>query len=642
MFTSAYGFWKSPITSDDVVADSIRLEQAALDGDTIYWSETQPQKQGRTFVYRISGDGEPERLTPDDDAFSVRTRAHEYGGGSYIVSGGVIYFSNNIDQRLYRQVLGLEPNPITPPTAGPASDALRYADCVIDRRRGRMVCVREDHTGAGEAITTLVAIELAGSTAPRVLVSGKDFFSTPRISPDGNRMSWLTWSHSNMPWVATEAWIGDIFADGTIGNSRRVAGGPDESVFQPEWSPDGDLYFVSDRGSGWWNLYRERNGAIEPMAPMDAEFGRPQWQFGISTYGFESADRLIACFASGGVWTLVRIDTRSKRFEVIPTEFTDIAQVHAAAGRVVFIGGSPTEAAALVDLDLNNGTHRVLRRSFVLREDLRRYVSAPQPISFPTGGGETAYAFYYPSLSAEFTAPADEKAPVLVKSHGGPTSAASSTLSLSTQYWTSRGIGVLDVNYRGSTGYGRPYRLRLERRWGLVDVEDCVTGARWLVENRSADLERLMISGGSAGGYTTLCALTHKEDKTFNAGASYYGVSDLEALARDTHKFESRYLDWLIGPYPQDRETYAERSPINHVDRLSAPVIFFQGSEDRVVPPNQTELMVAALKERGAPVGYLLFEGEQHGFRKAENIKRALDAELYFYAMLILRSGLRF
>src|SRR5271166_2089719 len=309
---------------------------------------------------------------------------------------------------------------------------------------------------------------------PQVLVSGNDFYSTPRLSPDGNRMCWLTWRHPNMPWVTTEAWIGDILPDGTIGNARRVAGGQDESVFQPEWSPDGDLYFVSDRVSGWWNLYRERDGAIEPMAEMDAEFGRPQWQFGMSTYAFESAHRLIACFVRDGVWTLAGIDTRSKRFEVIPTEFTDIAQLRAAPGRVVFIGGSPSEAPALVDLDLNTGTHRALRRSFVLREDVRRYVSIPQPIAFPTGGGETAHAFYYPPSSPEFAAPADEKSPVLVKSHGGPTSAASSTLSLSTQYWTSRGIGVLDVNYRGSTGYGRAYRLRLERQWGVVDVEDCV------------------------------------------------------------------------------------------------------------------------------------------------------------------------
>jgi dipeptidyl aminopeptidase/acylaminoacyl peptidase len=643
MTASPYGFWKSPITSDLVVADSIRLEQIALDGDAIYWSETQPQTQGRTFVYRVGADGEPERVTPDDaNAFSVRTRAHEYGGGSFAIIDGVVYFSNHSDQRLYRQDAGRLPSPITPAPIGAAANALRYADGVIDRHRGRMVCVREDHTEAGEAVTTLVAVSLSDATAPRVLVSGNDFYSTPRLSPDGNRMSWLTWRHPDMPWVATEAWVGEILPDGKIGNTRRVAGGSDESVFQPEWSPNGDLYFVSDRHSGWWNLYRERNGAIEPMAEMNAEFGRPQWQFGMSTYAFESADRLISCYVRDGVSTLAQIDTRSKRFDVIPTEFTDIAQLRAAPGRVVFIGGSPSEALALVDLDLNKGTHRVRRRSFVLREDVRRYVSIPQPIAFPTGGREMAHAFYYPPYSPQFAAPTDEKVPVLVKSHGGPTSAASSTLSLSTQYWTSRGIGVLDVNYRGSTGCGRPYRLRLEGQWGLVDVEDCVEGARWLVANRNADRGRLMISGGSAGGYTTLCALTPKDDKVFGAGASYYGVSDLEALARDTHKFESRYLDWLIGPYPQDKETYAERSPVNHADRLSAPVIFFQGAEDRVVPPNQTELMVEALRKRGLPVGYFLFDGEQHGFRKAENIKRALDAELYFYAMLILRSGLRF
>src|SRR5271166_6287200 len=648
MAASPYGFWTSPITSDLVIADSIRLEQDALDGDAIYWSETQPQKQGRTFVYRVGADGEQERVTPDDaNAFSVRARVHEYGGGSFAVSDGVVYFSNNIDQRLYRQDAGRPPRPITPAPTGAAADALRYADGVIDRRRGRMVCVREDHTGSGEAITTLVGVDLSGATVPEVLVSGNDFYSTPRLSPDGNRMCWLTWRHPNMPWVTTEAWIGDILPDGTIGNARRVAGGPDESVFQPEWSPDGDLYFVSDRVSGWWNLYRERDGAIEPMAEMDAEFGRPQWQFGMSTYAFESADRLISCFVRDGVWTLAGIDTRSKRFHVIPTEFTDIAQLRAAPGRVVFIGGSPSEAPALVDLDLNTGTHRALRRSFVLREDVRRYVSIPQPIAFPTGGGETAHAFYYPPSSPEFAAPADEKSPVLVKSHGGPTSAASSTLSLSTQYWTSRGIGVLDVNYRGSTGYGRAYRLRLERQWGLVDVEDCVAGARWLIESRNADPERLMISGGSAGGYTTLCALTPKDDKVFSGGASYYGVSDLEALARDTHKFESRYLDWLIGPYPQDRKTYAERSPINHVDRLSAPVIFFQGSEDRVVPPKPDRTHGRGAKGTRSP-GRLFSvrrraarfpEGGEHKTRPRRGALLLRDADPALRASILMHVG---
>ena len=374
MVASPYGFWTSPITSDLVVANSIRLEQVALDGDAIYWSETQPQKQGRTFVYRVVADGEPERVTPDDaDAFSVRARAHEYGGGLVRRQRrrGLLLEQYRSAGSIAR-IAGRPPSSITPAPTGMAGDALRYADGVIDRRRGRMVCVREDHTGLGEAITTLVSVNLAGATAPEVLVSGNDFYSTPRLSPDGTRMSWLTWRHPDMPWVATEAWVGEILPDGTIGNARRVAGGPDESVFQPEWSPNGDLYFVSDRVSGWWNLYRERDGAIEPMAEMDAEFGRPQWQFGMSTYAFESADRLISCFVRDGVWRLVGIDTRSMRLDVIPTEFTDIAQLRAAPGRVVFIGGSPSEAPALVDLDLNTGAHRVLRRSFVLREDVRR------------------------------------------------------------------------------------------------------------------------------------------------------------------------------------------------------------------------------------------------------------------------------
>ncbi len=643
MNISPYGSWASPVTSDLIVAEAIRLDQVALDGEAIYWTESQPQKQGRTFLYRSVGGGEPEPRTPDDEKnrFNVRTRVHEYGGGAFALDEGAVYFSNFADQRLYRQDEGGRPRPITPlPTSAPA-DALRYADGVIDRRRGRMICVREDHTGEGEAINTIVEVDLSGAAAPKILVSGNDFYSSPRLSPDGGRLAWLTWSHPNMPWVSTELWVGEILADGAIGNARRVAGGPDESIVQPEWSPDGDLFFVSDR-SGWWNIYRERNGAFEPVAPVEAEFSRPQWRFGMSSYAFESAERMICCFVKDGGWTLAQVDLRSGRFEPIPTEFTDISQLRAGKGRAAFFGGTPSEALALIELNLSDGTHRVIRRSAVVEDGVRPYVARPEPIAFPTSDGETAHAIYYPPFSPAFAAPAGEKAPVLVLSHGGPTASASSTLSLEVQYWTSRGVGVLDVNYRGSTGYGRAYRLKLERQWGVVDVADCVNGAQYLVENRNADPDRLMIAGGSAGGYTTLCALTSGGEKTFSAGASHYGVSDLAALARDTHKFESRYLDWLIGPYPQDERLYADRSPINHADRLSAPVIFFQGADDKVVPPNQTELMVAALKERGIPVGYFLFEGEQHGFRKAETLKRALDAELYFFATLVLRSGLRF
>ena len=642
MILSPYGSWASPITSDLIASEAIRLDQIALDRDAVYWTESQPQKQGRTFLYRSVAGGEPELVTPDDDnRFNVRTRVHEYGGGAFAVAEGAVIFSNFADQRLYRQDSGEQPRPITQFPASGRADAMRYADGVFDRPRGRMICVREDHTGEGEAVNALVGVDLAGAVSPKILVAGNDFYSTPRLGPEGDRLAWLTWRHPNMPWVSTELWAGELLTDGAIGSARRVAGGPEESVVQPEWSPEGDLTFVSDR-DGWWNLFREKDGAVEPMAPMGAEFARPQWTFGMSTYAFESPERLICSFVKDGVWKLAQIDTRTKRFDVIPSEFTDISQLRARNGHAVFFGGTPAQARALIDLNLSDRTRRVIRRSSVVPDSVRPQISLPEPIAFPTDGGETAHAIYYPPFSPAFAAPAGEKAPVLVLSHGGPTSSASSTLSLEVQYWTSRGIGVIDVNYRGSTGYGRAYQLKLERQWGVVDVADCVHGAKYLVDNRNADPDRLMIAGGSAGGYTTLSALTATDEKIFAAGASHYGVSDLAALARDTHKFESRYLDWLIGPYPQAERLYAERSPINHADRLSAPVIFFQGADDKVVPPNQTELMVAALKQRGVPVGYFLFDGEQHGFRKAETIKRALDAELYFFAVLALRSGLRF
>ena len=384
--------------------------------DAIYWTESQPQKQGRSFVYRVIEGKEPELVTPDDEnRFNVRTRVHEYGGGSFVVKHGVVYFSNFADQRLYRHDIGQQPRPITAPRAG----ALRYADGVIDRQRGRIICVREDHTVPGKVINTLVGIDVAGAREPQILACGNDFYSTPRLSSDGNRLAWLTWNHPNMPWVATEAWVGEIEDDGMLRDARRVAGGADEALFQPEWSPDGDLYLVSDRAKGWWNLYRERAGVLEPMAPREAEFGRPQWTFGMSTYAFESAERLICCFLEDGKWNLAKIDTRTRRFDPIPTRFTDVSQLRASPGRVVFIGGTPTEPSALIDLDLNTGTDRVVRRSAHLSEEVRSCVSRPESITFTTQGGETAHAFFYPAFSNKFTAPQGEKTPVLVKSHGG-------------------------------------------------------------------------------------------------------------------------------------------------------------------------------------------------------------------------------
>jgi len=623
MRIAPFGSWKSPITSDLIVSGSVGLSQPLIDGANIYWIEMRPNEAGRNVLVRNDQNGTTDVTSA---AFSVRTRVHEYGGGDFAVNDGLVCFSNFSDQRVYLQSGDAEaPKAITP------AAEMRYADGRIDQSGKRLICVREDHTVVGrEAVNTLVSLELNGNDdCGQVLTSGNDFYSSPRLSPDGSRLAWLTWNHPNMPWDGTELWIGRFNDDQSLETTERIAGGTDESVFQPEWAPDGVLYFVSDR-SGWWNLYRVvEGGIVEPVCEMDAEFGMPQWGFGMSSYAFESADRIVCTYIEKGMSRLALIDTRTKKLEPIDCPYTDIRFLRASAGQAVMRAGSPTEAAAIVKFDFEAKNFTVLRRSSDLEIEAA-YLSKPRAVEFPTEDGLTAHAFFYPPKNPEFRAPEGELYPLLVESHGGPTAAAATALSMSIQYWTSRGIAVLDVNYGGSTGFGRAYRERLKGKWGIVDVDDCVNGARHLVERGEVDGDRLMITGGSAGGYTTLCALTFR--RTFNAGASHYGVSDVEALAKETHKFESRYLDGLMGPYPERRDIYLQRSPINFTSQLSCPVIFFQGLEDKVVPPNQAVTMVEALRAKGIPVAYLAFEGEQHGFRQAQNIKRALDGELYFYS----------
>jgi dipeptidyl aminopeptidase/acylaminoacyl peptidase len=620
-----YGSWKSPITSDLIVSATVALGQIVLDGEDTYWVELRPSESGRNCVVRRTPDGALSDVTPQ--GFNARTRVHEYGGGDFAVRGGTVYFSNFTDQRLYRQdTPSSEPRAITP------EEKFRYSDPVVDARRTRLVAVREDHTVEGrEAVNTIVSLNLEGENEDggRVLVSGNDFYSSARISPDGARITWLTWNHPNMPWDGCELWVGELDEDGNVVESSRVAGGVDESIFQPEWSPSGVLYFVSDR-SNWWNIYRlGDDGAVESVYELDAEFGLPMWLFAMSTYSFAGDERIVCAYNERGNWSLATLDTRTKSLERIELPYTELAYVRADARRAVFRAGSPTERLAIVELDLETRQTTVLRRAsdVVIEEG---YVSTPRAIEFPTEGGLTAHAFFYPPRNRDFAAPEGERSPLLVKCHGGPTAATSTTLRLDTQYWTSRGVAVLDVNYGGSTGYGREYRQRLNGEWGVVDVDDCVNGARFLVERGEVDGARCVITGGSAGGYTTLNALTFRD--TFRAGASHFGISDLTVFVGDTHKFESRYLDRLVGPYPERADLYFERSSINFIERLSCPVIFFQGLEDKVVPPNQAELMVEALRRKKLPVAYVAFEGEQHGFRKAENIKRALDGELYFYS----------
>ncbi len=619
-----FGSWQSPITSDLVASTAGGLGRILLDGQDLYWLETRPAEGGRSVIMRRTSDGIISSLTPAP--YNVRSRVHEYGGAAFTVAAGTVYFSNFADQRIYRQVAGNEPQPITP------AEQLRYADGVLDLRRGRLVCVREDHTVEGrEAVNTLVSISIDDSDAGRVIVSGNDFYANPRLSPDGTRLAWLTWNHPNMPWDGTELWVGELTADGGIVRSERIAGGLTESIYQPEWSPDNVLHFVSDR-TGWWNLYRWQDGYTIALCPMEAEFGQPQWVFGTFTYTFASRDHIICTYLQQGISHIADLTISTRTLTEIETPYTSLESPLAVTPeRIVFLAASAKEPTSLVQLDRSTGNLEVIRRVSQLTID-PCYLSTPQPIEFPTENGLTAYGLFYPPYNRDYAAvvPGGDLPPLLVMSHGGPTSAARSQLNLNIQYWTSRGIAVLDVNYGGSTGYGRAYRERLAGQWGIVDVDDCANGARYLAELKLVDGKRLLITGGSAGGYTTLCALTFRD--TFKAGASYYGISDLEILVRDTHKFESRYTDKLVGPYPERRDIYQQRSPINYTDRLSCPVIFFQGLEDKVVPPNQAELMVQALRSKGLPVAYLQFEGEGHGFRRSENIKRSLDSELYFYS----------
>jgi dipeptidyl aminopeptidase/acylaminoacyl peptidase len=626
--TAPFGAWPSPISADMVAAGATPLSSVVLDGTDIYWLAGRAAEAGRTTMMRRRS-GVTEEVTPMP--FNVRSRVHEYGGGACAVDGGQVVFSHHGDNRLYRLGAGGVPQAFTSP------GRQRFADFVFDHARARLIAVREQHPedegSHAQPVNTICAVGFDGGE--RVLVMGNDFYSSPRLSPDGRHLAWLSWDHPRMPWQGTELWVAEVEADGRLGSPTRVAGGPQESICQPEWSPAGVLHFVSDR-SGWWNLYCQRQSGVEAMCPMAAEFATPHWTFGNSLYGFSAGGEIVCSYIEQGVSKLARLRPGSTILEPIETPYQEIRELRVGEGYVVVLAGSPAIATEIARIDLASGERSVLERSIASLPDLG-YLSIPESISYPSAHGRTAYAFFYPPANRDARAPAGEKPPVIVISHGGPTGMAASTLSLKTQFWTSRGFGVLDVNYGGSTGFGRAFRDALRGQWGVVDVEDCIAGARYLVEQGLADGERLIIRGSSAGGLTTLCALTFHD--VFKLGASYYGVSDLKGLDDDSHKFESHYNEYLIAPKAQAEAVYAERSPINHTDRLSRPMIFFQGLDDKVVPPQQSQAMVDALRKRGIPVEYVELEGEGHGFRKADTIVRTLQAELAFYQRMFGLAG---
>lgn len=616
-----YGSWPSPISAATVAGGTLRLQQPSVVDDCIYWVEGRPAEKGRNVLMCDTGQG-PRELTPAP--FNVRTRALEYGGGAYAVSGDTVYFVHADDQCIYCLPGGGAPTRVTEP------GDVRFADLLPDPARGRLLAVRENHAAQPEPVLDLVAIALDSGRITS-LVEGSDFFSSPRLSPDGERLAWLTWEHPDMPWDATALWCATLDARGQVMAPESIAGGSRESILQPEWGPDGNLYFASDR-TGWWNLYRWQDGDVLPVTAETAEYAHPRWAFGMRSYGVLDDGRLIAARTRDGLWETLEIDPGSGRARILDTGCTSIEHLQAAGSSAVLLGGAAAMPLSVVQYT-PAGDHCRRIRAAISEPPPAEVLSRPKPVSFPTADGDTAHGLYYPPHNNGYVGPEGSAPPLLVKCHGGPTGATGSALDLKLQFWTSRGFAVLDVNYRGSTGYGRDYREKLYRRWGLADVADCVAGARYLAERGLADRHRLVISGNSAGGFTVLCALTFHD--CFAAGASYYGLGDLSAASADMHKFEARYGDRLVAPWPEAKAEYDARSPLFNIERLDRPVIFFQGLEDPVVLPEQAETMVDALRDKGVPVAYLRFEGEGHGFRQQSTIERTLNAELGFYAAML-------
>jgi dipeptidyl aminopeptidase/acylaminoacyl peptidase len=618
------GSWRSPITTEFITSSAVGLSSLRVAGADLFWLEARPSEAGRVVLVCRQASGAIQDITPTP--FNVRSRVHEYGGGAYQVDESGLVFVDFADQRVYCAQHGHAAVPITPELP------LRFADFAFDRARDRVYAVREDHRPAGEAENTLVAVSLdgGGEGEGTVLVRGADFYAYPRLSPDGHRLAWICWHHPNMPWDGTELWIATLDGEG-LAEPQQIAGGPEESISEPQWSASGDLMYLSDR-SGFGNLYRWDGTQHIAESKRDNDFGAPLWSLATQSYAQLPDGRWICTYVEAGEHRLGVFEAGTQT--PIETELTQLGGVLPLIGtdRIALLGAGPRHAPRVLLMDLTGGEVDVVRESISNSID-PGYISVAESIEFPTEGDRSAHAFFYPPTNRDFRAPEAELPPLLVLSHGGPTGATSSAMSFAIQFWTSRGFGVVDVNYGGSTGYGREYRNRLKGNWGLVDVADSVNAVHALAAKGRIDARRACIRGGSAGGYTTLAALTFRD--VFKAGASHYGIGDLAALARDTHKFESRYLDGLIGPWPEARQVYEERSPIHHTDQLASPVIFFQGSEDNVVPQNQAETMVDALREKGLPVAYVLFEGEGHGFRRAENIKRALESELYFYGKVL-------
>jgi dienelactone hydrolase len=617
-----YGSWASPISVDHLTTSSVGLSAVQVDGRHVYWLEIRADEGGRASLWRrlIAG-GEPVEVT-SAPAY-VRDRVHEYGGGEYHVAGGTVVYSEYSDGRLYVIRGDGKPQPITP------EGGFRFGDIRVHPERGLVLAVREDHSGSGEPENTIVALDLDGPNpdAGEVLCGGADFYSTPELSA-GGRLAWTQWDHPNMPWDSTTIMVGSLSGSMVV-NSQSIAGGPGESAVQPRWLGE-KLIFVSDR-TNWWNLYLWSDDEVRPLCAIEAEFCGPQWALGQRPYSIIDDDHLLCSINRSGEQSVAIVRISAGLIHQVSASGTAATSLDVDGRCAVAVLNYPDRPAALAFLDLDHGSWTTVRSSAAMIMDAAS-VSLAQSVSW-TGEHGAVYGYFYPPINARCSAPAGSLPPLITLSHGGPTSFATADFKIAYQFWTSRGFAILDVNYSGSTGFGRAYRDRLKGRWGVADVQDCIAGAVAMGSEELADPQRLAIKGGSAGGYTTLAALISTD--VFAAGISQYGIADLEALAADTHKFEARYLDSLLGPYAEDRDLYAERSPINHLDQLSAPILLLQGTDDRVVPPKQAEMLAEAARQEGLPVALIMFEGEGHGFRRAETIKAATEAQIYFLGRIL-------
>lgn len=619
--TRSYGCWPSPITAGHVAAAGRRFADLCTDPaepGTLYWNESRPDEAGRCTLMRQPAGGACENLL--DAPYNARSAVHEYGGGTFAVHAGTLWFVNGADQAIYRRAVDGAVSRLTP-----ADDPARYADLQYDGMRHDLIAVAETPRADDEPQASIVRLRADGTA--ETIAQGHDFYASPRLSPGGDRLVWLAWNHPAMPWDNTELWQAAIAPDGRIGRAECVHAGPEESLFGPLFDPDGRLYVVSD-ADDWWNVHRESEaGGLRQITHEAAEFAVPQWVFGQKTCAFDSAGRLFGLSTADGLWRLGVVDVTAGTYTTVTVDATHMEQLVATADGLALVAADEATPRRIVRLTdaASGGSPRVevVRTTAGLPDSA---LSRPQPMAYATAGGDTAHALFYPPANAEFSAPDDELPPLLIKCHGGPTGATSSALDARIQYWTSRGYAVLDVNYRGSTGYGRAYRNKLAGAWGVADVQDCVHGARQLAADDRIDPQRVLISGSSAGGYTVLCVLAFTDLAA--AGASYYGIGDLGALLATTHKFESRYLKRLIG---DDAAVFDARSPLKHAENLSCPVLFLQGLEDKVVPPDQAKAMADALRRQGVPVAHVTFAREQHGFRDAANIRHAIEAERAFY-----------